>query len=134
VTDLATRYGTGRRSRRPLLVAASAVLAAVFLGWLVWVILYHGRPLVQSELVTYDVRGQHAAEARVTVVRRSADVEASCLLRASASDHSVVGELSFPVGPSVPETATLTRVVRTEREATSVELLGCVAEGQAQRR
>ena len=41
--------------------------------------------------MTYDVRGQHAAEARVTVVRRSADVEASCLLRASASDHSVVG-------------------------------------------
>ena len=38
------------------------------------------------------------------------------------------------MGPSVPETATLTRVVRTEREATSVELLGCVAEGQAQRR
>ena len=40
------------RNRTPvtptLLVAASAVLAAVFLGWLVWVILYHGRPLVQS--------------------------------------------------------------------------------------
>ena len=78
------------------------MLAAVFLGWLVWVILYHGRPLVQSELVTYDVRGQHAAEARVTVVRRSADVEASCLLRASASDHSVVGELSLPRGPVRP--------------------------------
>ena len=110
------------------------VVAAAGLGWLVWVILFHGRPLVRSDLVSFQVNGQHSSEARLTVVRRTADVDASCLLRAQAADHSIVGELNFTVDSAEPTTTTLTRSIRTEREATSVALLGCVADGQTQRR
>ena len=74
-----------------------ASLAVAGLAWLVWVVLFHGRPQVTSQMVGFDVDGQHAAVARFTVVRRDADVTASCLLRASADDHSVVGELTVPV-------------------------------------
>lgn len=133
-TGVAQRYGGRHPARRPLLIAAVVVLATAALVWLVWVMAFHGRPLVQSQVISFDVTGQHAAEATMTVVRRNHDVEASCLLRAQAADHSIVGELSFTVGRSEPSTTTLTRSVRTEREATSVSLVGCVAEGQRQRR
>jgi hypothetical protein len=131
--DLAQRYGTPSRARRPLVVAGVVVVAAVALAWLAWVVLFHARPMVTSEMVGYDVAGQHAATARYTVVRRDAGVEASCLLRAFASDHSVVGELTVPVtgGRTV---STLSSTVRTERRATTVGLVGCTTAGQRQAR
>jgi hypothetical protein len=123
-TELAERYGVPSRARRPLVVALVAVLAVAAGGWLLWVVLFHGRPQVTSQLVGYDVRNEHAATATFTVVRRDADVRASCLLRAVAADRAVVGELTVPV-TSGPTTVRLTSTVRTEREATAVDLAGC---------
>jgi hypothetical protein len=57
-------------------------------------------------------------------------VRASCLLRAYAEDHSVVGERHVAVGPERRARVTLTSSVRTEREATSVELIGCTTAEQ----
>ncbi len=131
---LGQRYGRGNPRRRLLAVAAVGVLGSAGLAWLVWVMLVHGRPLVQSDMVSFNVVDEHAAEATVTVVRRDQGTAASCLLRAQATDHSIVGELSFNVGPSAPVTSTLTRSIRTEREATSVSMVGCTAEGQSRRR
>lgn len=104
------------------------------LAWLVWVMMFYGRPLVQSGLVAFDVMGEHRVEATVTVVRKEPDVMASCLLRAFAADHTIVGELNFTVGRSQPEELTLTRTIRTEREATSVSMEGCRADGRSRRR
>jgi hypothetical protein len=134
VTDLATRYGTAPSGRRPLLVAGAAALALAFLGWLTWVMLEHGDPEVTSRLTSFEVVDEHTATATFTVVRRTAEVRASCLVRAQAPDHSVVGELNVAVGPGGEQTQTLTETVRTEREATAVEMVGCRAEGQSRRR
>lgn len=131
--DLAERYGAPSRARRPLVIAGTVVLVVAGLGWLVWVVGYHGRPQVTSQMVGFDVRGQHAAVATYTVVRRDRDVQASCLLRALADDHAVVGELTVPV-TSGPTDARLTTTVRTERRATSVDLVGCSAGDQTRRR
>jgi len=60
-------------------------------------------------------------------------VRASCLLRAYAEDHSVVGELPVPVESGAP-TRSVVATVRTERRATAVELVGCSAPGQEERR
>ena len=133
MSDLAQRYGTPRTHRRPLVVVAVAVLAAVALGWLLWAMWFHARPLARAELVSFEAPTEHAVTATVTVVRRDEDVEASCLLRAFAEDHSVVGELHFTVDSSQAATATLAQEIRTEREATAVESLGCVADGQNKR-
>ena len=132
--DVAQRYGVRHPVRRPLVIGAVTVLAASSLGWLLWVMLSQGRPMARSDVVSFTVSGQHAAEATLTVVRRDRDVVASCLLRAQATDHSIVGELSFTVGPSEPTTSTLTKLIRTERKATTVSLVGCVAPGQTQLR
>ena len=130
MTDLAERYGTGNRRRRPYIVAGVVLLAAVSLGWLLWAIVLQSTPDVQSQLSSYDVPGMHRAEARFTVVRANRGVRASCLLRAYAEDHSVVGERSVAVGPGGPTTATLQETVRTERRATAVELIGCTTRDQ----
>jgi Domain of unknown function (DUF4307) len=134
VSDLSQRYGSPSASRSKAVVALVVVVVAAGLSWLAWVMLEHGRPEAQSSLVSFRAEGQHAAVARFTVVRRSADIEASCLLRAFSADHTTVGELDVVVGPGGPETETLERTVRTEREATSVEMVGCLTDGQKQRR
>jgi hypothetical protein len=134
VTDLAQRYGTRAGRRSPLLVGAVALLVVAGLGWVLWAGLFHGRPLAKSDLVSFDNATEHSISATVTVVRRNEDVQASCLLRAFAEDHSVVGELNYTVDTSEPATTTLTRQIRTEREATAVESIGCLADGQAKRR
>jgi hypothetical protein len=135
VTDLASRYGSPSRLRRPTVLTVVALIAAAGLAWLVWAIAFHSSPQVTSQLVSYDVAaGQHRVDTRVTVVRHSPDVTAHCLLRAFAEDHAVVGEDNLTVGPGGSSTTTLSRAIRTERRATSAELVGCTAEGQAQPR
>ena len=125
-TDLTDRYGAPGPWRSRVVLGASVVLAAAFLGWLGWTIWSHSTPEVDSEIVGYEVRGEHAAVATVEVRLADEDVEANCTLRAYAEDHAVVGELSFtPAGSGRTEQS-----VRTERRATSVELLGCTAPGQ----
>ncbi len=128
MSDLAERYGAPSATRRPLVVGAVAALALVALAWLAWVVLVQSRPQVTSQMIGYQVRGQHAVAATFTVSPRDAQVRASCLLRAFAADHAVVGERTVAVTGSTQ--ARLTRTVRTERAATTVDLVGCTAPGQ----
>jgi hypothetical protein len=131
---LADRYGAPSRARRPLVIGLAVLLALVGAAWLVWAIAFHGRPQVSSEMVAFDVSAQHSATGRFSVVRRSADVPATCVLQAFAADHAVVGEVSVPVGRDRPATSTVSATLRTERQATSVDLVGCTAPGQKQPR
>jgi hypothetical protein len=133
VTDLAERYGTPSRARRPVVITLAVVLAAAGLAWLAWATVFHAKPAVTSQLVGFDVRGQHSVSATFTVVRREPDVRASCLLRASASDHATVGELTVRVVSGDAEQR-LTKTMRTERRATAVDLVGCTAPEQSRRR
>ena len=128
-TDLADRYGAPAPWRRRALIAGSVVVAAAFLGWLGWTIWDQSTPQVRSDIVGYKVVDEHLSTATVEVRLADDDVVASCTLRAYAEDHTVVGEWVFtPVdGQSEQE-------VRTERLATSVELLGCTAPGQSRPR
>jgi Domain of unknown function (DUF4307) len=130
VSDLAERYGAPARSRRLLVVGVAALLVGAGIAWLAWVVLLPGRPEVTSQMVGFTVRGQHAATVTFTVARRGRDVPASCLLRAFADDHAVVGELTVPVG-SGPAERRLKTTVRTERRATTVDLVGCTTPGQS---
>jgi Domain of unknown function (DUF4307) len=124
-TDLGDRYGASAPWRGRVLLGAVVVLAAAFLGWLGWVVWAQSTPEVESRMVGYSVRDEHAALATVEVTLGD-DVEATCELRAYAEDHTIVGELTFR-----PERSGRSeRTVRTERRATSVELVGCTAPGQ----
>lgn len=134
MSTLEERYGTSGPARNKGVVALAVVVVAAALSWLAWAMLEQGRPDAQSALVGFEADGPHAAVATFDVVRRDADVEASCLLRAFSADHATVGEANVVVGPGGPERQRLTETVRTERQATSVEMVGCVTEEQRRRR
>jgi hypothetical protein len=53
----------------------------------------------------------------------------SCTVQAFASDHTIVGELRF-----TPDDGTNHVTVHTSRSATSVDVPGCIADGQDQPR
>lgn len=129
---LAERYGAPSPWRRRVLVGGCVAVAGVFLGWLAWTALVHSTPEVESELVTFDVVDDHTATALISVDRRDGDVEAACLVRAFADDHTVVGELSW--APEGERQAQHDVTIRTERRATSVELVGCTTDDQARPR
>ena len=126
---LRERYGTPSPWRRRGLVAFVAVVVLGFGGWLVWTTWIHANPQVDSELLRFEVQGEHATQATVAV-RVSDGVDpttARCLLRAYAEDHTTVGELPFTPSDG---SGRYTETLRTEREATSVELVGCTTPDQ----
>lgn len=123
--ELADRYGTPSPVRRVVVVVATVALAAVFLGWLAWAAFFHSTPAAESRVIGFDKDpGPHSVDVTVHVELDGVD-EAECLVRAISVDKSVVGELPF-TGTQGQQVVT----VRTERKATSVEMVGCRAEGQ----
>ena len=112
------------RSLLPFVLVLVLVVAGA--AWLVWAVAGGGRPAVSSQMVGFRVRGEHAVTATFTVVRRDGSAPVSCIVQARADDHAVVGEASVPVqaGRSARQVRT---TVRTERRATSVDLVGCKA-------
>ena len=122
--DLAQRYGAPSATRRRLLIGLGVVVALVFGGWLAWTAWFHGTPEVRSELIGYDVIDEHSALADLDV-RVEQDTEATCTVRATAEDHTIVGERSFSPTDGRNEVR-----IRTERRATSVEKVGCTTPEQ----
>ena len=101
---LAERYGVPSPWRRRALVGCIAVLVLVFGAWLAWTVYDHATPSVTSELESFSVEGDHSVTAVLVIALDSADVKASCTLRAYAEDHTTVGELTFTPDPSLPGT------------------------------
>jgi len=128
-TELADRYGTASPARRRLVILASGVVGVLALAWLAWAAWFQSTPEVASSMQAFEVVDSHTASATVLVKPASSDVAANCLVRAFSADHSVVGELNFEVAGQ-SGTTQQTVSLRTEREATSVELVGCTAQGQ----
>lgn len=123
---LADRYGRRSDGRRfPLALVMAVILGVPFLVWLAWVVWIQANPAVQSTERSFTVVDEHLAVANVQVTLADDAVDPTCRIRALAADKQPVGELQFtPVdGDNEVE-------IRTERKATAVELIGCVAEGQ----
>ena len=130
--SLTDRYGAPAPWRRRALVVGCVVLALAFGGWLAWTTASHSTPDIESELIGFETVDEHTSTAVVEVDFGSDAIEATCLLRALAEDHSVVGELSFSATPELGRRYEQT--VRTERLATSVDLVGCTTPDQARPR
>ncbi len=127
--EVADRYGAPSPRRRRAVIIASGVVGVVALAWLAWAAWFQSTPSVQSSLRSFEVVDSHSASAVIAVNTSSEDVSANCLVRAFGEDHSVVGELNFKVA-GVSDTALREVSLRTERKATSVDLVGCTAAGQ----
>ena len=130
---MSDRYGTDSPGRRRLMIGLSGVVGLVALAWLAWAVWFQSNPEVTSSLNTFHVVDEHSATASVAVRTSGKDVRASCLVRAVGADHSVVGELNFVV-TGTKGTIHRDLTLRTEREATSVEMVGCTTKDQSRPR
>ena len=124
---MAERYGTHRPVRRLALIVASVLVVGAALGWLAWAVWFQSNPAIQAAVAGFDVKGQHRVDTTVQIRLRDRFVKGTCLLRASAVDHTIVGERTFRVQDAAH---TYQRVypVRTEREATTVEIIRCTVD------
>jgi hypothetical protein len=122
---LSERYAAPPSWRRPVTIVAVVVGAVLALAWLAWAAFVQSTPKVESQLLGWDPVDAHSTTARVDVTIHDAGSHPSCTVQALASDHSVVGELTFR-----PTQGTNTVTVRTERAATAVDVPGCIADGQ----
>jgi len=135
VTDLDQRYGGPSRTARVLALGLVVALGGTGIGVFGWSVVFQSRPEVVSRLTAFvfPPGQEHLAVATITVPRESEFTEASCRLVAIAEDHTVVGDVTVPVVDG-PEQQSLRVEIRTERRATSVDLLGCTAPGQGRPR
>jgi hypothetical protein len=129
VTHLEQRYRGPSRIHRAVALVLVAALVVSGVGFLGWSVFFHSSPQVLSRLTAFGVPDEHEAVANIVVSRESQFTEATCLLQAIADDHTVVGELSVPVVDG-PTEQPMQVSIRTERRATSVQLLGCTTPGQ----
>ncbi|WP_148614283.1 DUF4307 domain-containing protein [Nocardioides rubriscoriae] len=127
-TDLAARYGAPAPWRRRAVVVSALVVVLAFAGWLGWATLAQATPDVASGDLTFDIVDDSTAIARFTVDLSDDSVRATCTVRAYAEDHTLVGSASFAPDPGPG--GVVQQEVRTERRATTVELVGCTAPGQ----
>jgi hypothetical protein len=120
----AQRYGTDRPRRRAVIIGLSAILAAAFVTWVVWAAWLSSDPAIDANVAAFDVVDSHEVRVKVTAEIRDGAADGTCLLRATAEDHTVVGELNLTVdqlrklkGSWIP--------IRTERQATTAEVVRC---------
>jgi hypothetical protein len=133
MTDLEQRYRGPSRAARVVALVAVVAMAVSGVGIVGWSVFFHSTPEVTSRLTAFRIVDDHEVTADIAVARDSQFTEATCLLRAVADDHTVVGEVSVPVVDGL-EQRSLRVPIRTERRATGVELVGCTTPGQTRPR
>jgi uncharacterized protein DUF4307 len=121
---MAERYGRTSPGRRWAGIVAMAIGVLALLGWVVWAALAQSHNSVGGLVESYDVRSPHEVSVTVQITRTSTDA-VHCTITAIATDHTEVGQrvVRLPAGPS--GTRTITTVVRTEREATTADVVDC---------
>jgi len=121
------RYGTERPRQRLVLVIATTLLTIVFLSWLGWVVIFHGNPAIDSQVSSFDPVSAHQINVKLGTRFRNDHVTGNCLVRATASDHSIVGELNLSA-QQIREAEGRWIPIRTERRATTAEVVRCTGD------
>jgi len=121
---LAQRYGADRPRRRGLALALGGLLVGALLIWAVWAAWLQGTPAIRADLTSYDVVGTHEVKVKVAARFRDDHAGGSCLIRATAEDHTVVGELNL-TAEELRDAQGSWISVRTERRATTATLVRC---------
>jgi hypothetical protein len=104
-------------------IALGTLVALVLLAWAVWAG-FTSRPAIDAQLTSYDVVSTHEVRVKISAQFRDADSTGSCLVRATAEDHTVVGELNLSA-EELRAAKGRWISVRTERRATTATLVRC---------
>lgn len=98
--------------------------AAMALAWLLWVAWTHSTPAVRGELRSFTVVTQHQIDV-VLDISRSEGGAVTCLVKAQASDHSIVAEDQIEVPAGDAGALVFEASIETQREATSASVTNC---------
>jgi Domain of unknown function (DUF4307) len=90
------RYGTRSPRRRRIAIVATTVLAAVFLGWLLWAAFFNDTA-VDAEVASFRVVDDHQIQVKLQMRLKHGHTGGSCTFGATGRDHSPVGEQTFTV-------------------------------------
>ena len=121
---LPQRYGGARPQRRVLPIVLGTLFALVLTAWAIWAGLASDDRAIDATVASYQVVDAHEIQVRIAAHFRDDKVQGSCLLRATASDHTIVGELN--VTAAQLRTAGDSWIpIRTERRATTAEVVRC---------
>lgn len=118
------RYGTDRPRRRGLALVIGALVVAPLGAWAVWAAVDAGATRLDASVTSYRIPNSHEIEVKVAVGTRDSGVDGNCLLRATAEDHTVVGELNVTADDLRSATGTWIPI-RTERRATTADVVRC---------
>ena len=118
----AGRYRDDGRRPRPGAVAAVVVLAAAFVGWVVWAALGATDRGPQAEVSAFRVESADSMQVRVRLVAGTA-ARSSCTVQAVDRTREVVGVARVALSPRRPERWV---PVRTRDRAVSATVAGCL--------
>jgi hypothetical protein len=119
---LPERYGTRRPRRRPVPIVLAVLLIGGLTAWALWASL--SRPAIEATLTSYDVVSSHEVRFKLSTHFRDDKATGTCLVRASAQDHSIVGELNL-TADQLRTTRGQWISMRTERRATTATVIHC---------
>ena len=111
---------------RPVVVVVVAVLAVVFLGWLLWTAALHSRPPVSGQVASYEVLSDTEIAVTVTVDRPDPSQRVICSVFAQSADFQTVGAIDRLEVPARAEKLVNVNVtLKTLRRATSASVKSC---------
>ena len=122
--SIASRYGTDRRRRPVVGIVLGGLLALALLAWAVWAGWAQGREPLEADVSSYRVVSTHEIQVQLTAHFRDDGVQGSCLVRATAADHTVVGELNVTADELRGDSGRW-MPIRTERRATTATVVRC---------
>lgn len=127
MSDLQQRYGTQSPTRRAALIVVSSVVAALFLGFLVWVIVDQSDPVARVEIASYEVIDDHQVRIKLQAKFRDPDSQGSCLIGTTAASHSPAGDTNLTFD-EIRAAAGGWIVIKTLERATTVEKKSCTGD------
>jgi hypothetical protein len=122
--SMAARYGTDRPRRRLVGILLGGLLATALAAWAVWAMSSQDSDPIEAQVTSYDVVSTHQVRVKVAAQFRDADVTGSCLVRATAEDHTIVGEVNLTADQLRAVRGSWVRI-RTERRATTATVVRC---------
>lgn len=108
-----------------MLVALTALVAAVGVTWLVWVALLHAQPVASADVPYYNVTSDTSIDVTITVQRPDPSIPVTCRVLAQSTDFQPVAELEVLIPASTVKLADQKVTLTTLRRATSASVSGC---------
>lgn len=102
-------------------------MAALFLGWLVWVIVDQSDPAARVELAAYEVVDDQTVRIRVEAKFRDDTVTGSCTFGTTAESHSPAGDTTLTFA-EIREADGDWIVIKTLERATTAEKKSCTGD------